>query len=300
MVTKLEKLYYNLLQQKLVSTSEIVMTTRHILGRDVPSSYVYTNYVRPLMRDEKLTRVRRELYIVSFPGRAAYNGPDGFTIISKVRKNGFLGYHDALDYYGSSYSVFFVTHLCVTQRDSFKPFKFKRRTYTPHIVKDATSEINVVRRGAVRVSSPERTFLDCLKNPVAAGGWEEILKSFIGFKAVDMDRLIRLLQDRDERAREVGRNAQSLIRRTGMILEMLQEESPFFENIDSYLDKLHDWIEGPPRYLIRPGTVEYRHGTPTYRYGGGSVLAKPWLLYIPKRFEIALRGRRGSFIPLYR
>jgi hypothetical protein len=201
-----------------------------------------------------------------------------------------LGFHDTLDFYGCSYSAFFVTRLCIKEEDRFRKFMFGNRSFEFHIVKDVTTEIIKSTYDGVKVwvSSKERTFLDCLERPKAAGGWEEIFKRFLMLDGVDVGKVSKLLKERE---------SQSLVRRVGMILEMLQEDSPFFENIDQHLGELEELVESLPRYLHPQGTIRYSHGTPGYQHG--AILAEPWRLYIPKRFEIAMRGRPGSFIPLY-
>ncbi len=291
-MTLIEQVYYNLLEQKLVSFEDIVETTERVLGREVKNKYAYRTYVYPLLRNKKLTRIRRGLYVASLPKKANWVIGSRLTIASKLSPSGFLGYMEALEYYGASHAHYFLTHLCVPKSEPFRKFSYRGYRFEPLRVRDIASEIvtGTLEGTAVRVSSRERTFLDCLAHPERSAGWEDTYKSLWGLRGVDFQRLCQLLVERDGVARENGRDAQTLIRRTGLILEMLEADSPYFKDAGTCIDRILDLVEGHSRYIMPRSKGFYIHG---------QHYVSSWNLIIPKHFEILLRGPRHSFTPLY-
>lgn len=100
-----------------------------------------------------------------------------------------------------------------------------------------------------------------------AGGWEECLKSLQVLKGLDFNKILGYL---DSYGNEL------LARKTGLVLELLRDNSVFYEHLsESVLKKLHGKIGERPRYLTRERPV---------------VLNEKWRLYVPPKFEENLRG----------
>jgi len=119
----------------------------------------------------------------------------------------------------------------------------------------------------LRVSSKERTFIECVDRIRYAGGWEECIKSLENLRGIDIEKLINLTLQQKKRG---------LRRRIGFILDLLRKRSPFYEHIsDASLSKMEIEIRGSPQYLV---------------LGRKGSLNRKWNLYIPEAFEEQLRG----------
>lgn len=270
MQTKTERLYSTLLAQKVVSFDEIVETAQGILGKDVDRRYVYRKYVDRLVDKGKLHRVRRGVYVVLSPiEEIEEHVVDKLLIASKIRDRYFLGFHTALKFYGCSYSHYNEVYICIREGDRFDPFEFQRVKFRPVFVKDLDTgvEEKMYEKNILRVSSKERTFIDCIDRVDYAGGWEESLKSLVGLGGLDFKKILHLVLEYEK---------EILYRRVGYILELLKEYSQFYEHLDeSFLDELEKHVTDRPRYLIQ---------------GKSGSLNQRWNLYVPDDFEEILRG----------
>lgn len=270
MVTKTEELYSALLSMKVVSFDDIVEKTRSII-RAVPSRrYIYRKYVDRLIKKRKLQRIRKGLYIVLSPiEEPEIHVVDKLLIASKIRNEYYLGFHTALEYYGCAHSHHNEAYICVKMKHRFDPFQYKRFRFRPVFVEDTDLEVEEKRyqESILRISSKEKTFLECIDRVQYAGGWEECLKSLEGLGGLDFEKLLNLLHKYE---RDI------LFRRVGYILELLKKRSPFYEHLNEHLlNEIEKQITGPPRYLIS---------------GEKGPLNKRWNLYIPRDFEEVLKG----------
>lgn len=267
---KTEELYINLLPMKIVSFEDTVQSASKIVTTSANRSYIYRKYVKRLVENGKLQPIRKGLYAVLNPlEKPEKHETDKLLIASKIRKNYYIGYHTALEYYGSAYSTFNEAYVCVQAKDRFDPFKYGRFTFKPVFTKDTTSNIVEKPHGNsfLRISSKERTFIECIDRVQYAGGWEECIKSLAELRGIDFEKLATLT---------VNQKKQILLREVGYILELLKNTSPFYEHINNnLLDKLEKQVKGPPQYLERKEPGE---------------LNKRWRLYLTEDFGEKLKG----------
>lgn len=269
MASKTEKLYLGLLPLRVVTSDEIIGVARRIVGLKDPS-YLYKRYVKRLVDEGKLRQIRRGLYAVLQPlEKPDKHVPDKFLVASKIRDGYYLGYHTALEFHGSAYSMYNEVYVCVRDEDRFDPFQYRGLRFRPVFVKDV--DLGVVEKKylgqRVRVSGKERTFLDSLDRVEYAGGWEECLKSLQSVKGLDFNKIQSTLNSYDN---------ELLIRKTGLVLELLRDNSVFYEHLsDGVLKNLHEKIGDRPRYLTRERPI---------------VLNEKWRLYVPEKFEDNLKG----------
>jgi predicted transcriptional regulator of viral defense system len=270
MVKKTEALYNALLPLKIVSFDDVVQEASSIIEGSANRKYIYRKYVKRLIETGKFQTIRKGLYMVLSPLETPEKyEPDKLLIASKIRKKYYLGFHTALEYYGCAYSAFNEAYICVQPKDRFDSFQYKRFTFKPVFVKDTASQIveKPYRHSLLRVSSKERTFIECIDRVQYAGGWEECIKSLESLSGINIEKLVSLT---------LSQKRKTLPRRIGYVLELLRNRSPFYEHADdNMLDKIKATIMGPPQYLIR---------------GRKSRLNKRWNLYIPEDFEEKLRG----------
>lgn len=163
---------------------------------------------------------------------------DKLLIASKIRDEYYLGFHTALEYYGCAHSLYNEAYICVKVRDRFDPFQYGRFSFRPVFVEDTDIEVEDKRyQGRIlRVSSKERTFLDCLDRVQYAGGWEECLKRLEGLRDLNFQKVINLVLKREK---------DILLRRAGYVLELLKKHSPFYEHLnDHLLNRIAERVSG--------------------------------------------------------
>jgi predicted transcriptional regulator of viral defense system len=266
---KTEALYTLLLPMRIVSFDDIVQSTSKIAAASANRRYIYRKYVTRLIEKGKLKPIRKGLYAVLSPlEQPEKHETDKLLIASKIRKDYYLGYHTALEYYGSAYSPFHEAYVCVNPKDRFDQFHYARFTFTPVFTQDTGSHISEKPYGpsSIRVSSKERTFIECLDRVAYAGGWEECIKSLAELGGIDFAKLITLT---------LHRKKQILLREVGYFLEYFRSTSPFYEHVrQDRLETLSTRVQGSPQYLIRgePGDLHAR-----------------WRLYIPEDLEEQLK-----------
>ncbi|HLE74640.1 MAG TPA: type IV toxin-antitoxin system AbiEi family antitoxin [Candidatus Bathyarchaeia archaeon] len=270
MVTKTEALYKALLPMRIVSFDNIVEKASDIIEADQSRRYIYRKYVDRLIKMGKLQPIRKELYAVLSPFETPEKHEvDKLLIASKIRQKYYLGFHTALEYYGCASSLLNEAYICVQAKDRFDPFQYKRLNFKPVFVTDITSEIveKPYHQTILKVSSKERTFIECIDRIRYAGGWEESIKSLEGLGGLSFEKLLHLT---------LKQGRESLNRRVGYVLELLKNRSPFYEHLnEKLLNKIAEKTNRSPQYLI---------------CGKKGPLNKRWNLYIPEDFEEKLRG----------
>lgn len=270
MTKKIEILYSSLLPLKVVTFNEIVEQATKIIDGSASRKYIYDKYVSRLIKTGRIEAIRKGLFLVVSPTEQEKKYElDKLLIASKIRKEYYLGFHTALEYYGSAYSAFNEAYVCTKKRNSFAPFKYRRFTFKQVAVKDTTSHVfeRPYGRNVLKVSSKERTFIECVDRPQYVGGWEECIKSLENLSGIDAEQLISLT---------LKQEGKSLPSRVGYVLELLKNNSPFYEHInDSMLNEIETKIRDPPQYLIS---------------GQKSTLNRRWNLCIPEGFDEKLRG----------
>lgn len=271
MVTKTETLYNALLSIKVVSFDDIVGKAAGIIEATPDRKYIYRKYVNRLVKSGKLQRIRKGLYVVLSPleEQEGYVA-DKLLIASKIRNKYYLGFHTALEYYGCASSFYNEAYVCVKAKDRFNPFQYKRFSFRPVFVEGITLRVEEknYHGNTIKVSSKERTFIECIDRIQYAGGWEECIKSLEGLRTLNIEKLVNQLLHKYKK--------DILLRRVGYILELLKERSPFYEHVnDHLLNEIEKQITGPPQYLT---------------YGKKGTLNRRWKLYIPDGFEEKMRS----------
>ncbi len=144
-----------------------------------------TSLLRHHLRAGNIKRVSREVF-AAVPAHlpAERMVVDRFTAASKLRPDGVLGYHSALELHGIAYSEFNEVQLISTGRTELVdlPFGACRFINPPKALAEEGRgddlTMTMDRQGvAIRVTAVERTVVDVLHRPDLVGGVEEVLKS---------------------------------------------------------------------------------------------------------------------------
>jgi predicted transcriptional regulator of viral defense system len=263
-----DELYPQLAQARVVTLQDVTQITEKLLGRPLNAGYVYRKYVYSLQRRGYIHRIRRNLYVVKQPGQTQPTA-DRYLIASKLRGNYYLGYHTALEFHGTAYSLWNTVYVCVHPRDRFDEFSHLNQTFRPVLVEDTETDIETRSHldHTVRVCGKERLFIECLDHPEYAGGWEESLKSLQSLPGLDFNHLTELT---------LKKNKQVLTRKVGWVLEKLRDESVYYQHLtDEPISRLTAHLIPQNMYLQR---------------GAPGELNQKWQLYIPPRVEEATRG----------
>ncbi len=148
--------------------------------------------------------------------------PDRLLVASRIRADGVLAFHTALELHGLAYSESAETQLLSKGR----PGELKTSVGTvrfvaqPMALRRSAAELDgtviIDRRGLdMRVTTVERTLVDCVERPDLAGGIEELSNSLQMVRAFDVRALADLA---------IARENQSLVGILGCWLESRRED----------------------------------------------------------------------------
>lgn len=200
-----------------------------------------------------ISRIRRGYYTVTsiLKSRSVINDP--FLIASRVTQDAVLAYHSALAFYGLAYSLssdfYFFSYKFI------QPFEFMQATY--HCVahpkallpKKIMLETKIHDRQGldIKVTTIERSFVDCLNKPQFSGGWEEIWRAGEMLNFLDIDRMINYV---------LLLNNATTTAKTGFFLEQHQEQ---FNVNTTQLKLLEKNIPKSKHYMARDISKEYKY-----------------------------------------
>ena len=266
-MTIAEEVYKFVIQKEIVTSEELTHFSQEQIGKDY--KYIYKKYLFPFLKEGRIKRVQKGMY-------AAVNiyidedlPADRYLIATKVRPEYYLGYHSALELHGCAYSAFNTMFISTTRSNSFRPFSFENVKYQPVRQKDVDTEVITIkyRKKEIRISSPSRTFVECINRLDLVGGIEECLKSLDGLQGVDISGVTKVLNQYHNNR---------LMRSVGFFLEKMSDHSPFYGHIDNRVLKVfEDGIGKAPMYFDQGVASEYN---------------KRWNLYIPKELDGLMRG----------
>jgi predicted transcriptional regulator of viral defense system len=270
-----ERLYGEVLRRQVITLDEIVDFIQQSHPHLKPK-VINDVYVANLVKQGKMLRIRRGLYL----GIPLYRKNDlvpqfdKFLIIAKFRKGqGIVTYHGALELYGCAYNAF--SEMLIGVRSYFHPFNVGTISYKPTSL--PIPELGIVRHqltkeDTVRVTSRERTFIDCLNHVDYVGGWEECLKSLESLGGIKYSNLLTLLKSIPHK--------QLLLRRIGFFLEILRDRSIYYEALPAQtLNVIEKYLSPSKLYIDRTLRLEENEFIPR------------WKLFVPSGFiEQNLRG----------
>ncbi len=174
------------------------------------------DFLDHLSRKKWLLKIRRGVYAV-VPLEAGEKGADSYTLHSLVigsllTETYYIGYWSALNYHGmieqTPPSVYIATPRPRNSR-TLLDTHFVFVTVRPH--KMFGIEETEIEGRTVKISSPEKTVVDCLDHPEHCGGTEEVAKAiYFSMKSLDPKKVA-------EFAKMIGNSA--VLKRLGYISE---------------------------------------------------------------------------------
>ena len=242
-------------------------------GRPANSAGV-TSLLKHHLKAGNIKRLSREVF-AAVPAHLSAERltVDRFLAASKLRPDGMLGYHSALELHGAAFCEFNEVQLVSRGRPGLADLLFGpcRFVNPPKALLDAgrTDYLTVAmdRLGvSLRVTAIERTAVDVLHRPDIAGGAEEVLQSLDLVRYLDPEKVadyVELLGIR------------SLASLAGWWLERRQSALGVPE---SALGRLR---------ALRPRSKHYALGAKP----GDALLIKPWRVLLPSQaVEESLEG----------
>jgi predicted transcriptional regulator of viral defense system len=167
-----------------------------------------TSLLRHHLRAGNIKRVSREVF-AAVPAHLAAERMviDRFAAASKLRSDGVLGFHSALELHGIAYSEFNEVQLISAGRTECVDLRFGAcRFVTPPKALAGAGKADYLtltmdRQGvAVRVTAIERTIVDVLHRSDIAGGVEEVLKSLDLVRYLDPAKVADYIELLDNRS----------------------------------------------------------------------------------------------------
>lgn len=177
--------YLQKIQQKRIFKKDdiVAMTDNVRTAESVLSSYQKLNLI---------CKIRRNMYCIN---NLATGLPDvsKYEIASAISLNSCVAYHTAMEYYGLVHQLWSEVHVLTDIK--FTPFEFDRLTYAPHLNKYKIGIIEPRFERGVRVTSLERTVIDCISRIDLAGGYEELLHCFESLMQLNETQLVSILNE---------------------------------------------------------------------------------------------------------
>lgn len=200
---------------------------KHELISEFKSEKQLDNWLANKVRSKKIKKVRNGLYARVDETGYAYSSK--FEIASKISNDSYPAYHSAIEYHGIANQVFNSLIVCSSSR--FRDFEFEGIDYISEVNKNRVGVIDVATSG-VRVTTLERTIIDCIDDIDLAGGIEELLNALSQIRFVDEEKLLTALSSYDKVI---------LYQKAGYMLEQFKEElhlsDHFFQICESKLTK---------------------------------------------------------------
>lgn len=225
-----------------------------------PGHSAYNLLIRAV-RQGLAVRVMRGVY-VSRAGRYSKEEPDPYLVAAATSPEAVMVYHSALELHGLAHSPSRRVQFTATRATpgfTYGEFEFRRydlpRTMS---ASNAMNSTTLVGRpgGIVRVTTRERTLVDCVNRMDLSGGLEEVARSLAALPYVDATRVLAYL-------RELA--SPTAVARTGWLLEQRARE--WYVSEDA-LAEMRTMLGKGPYYLSRSNEA--------------GTWVPSWRLYLPQ------------------
>jgi predicted transcriptional regulator of viral defense system len=208
-----------------------------------------------LMRYQKLgyvSKVRRGLYCVN---NLASRMPEAnkYQVASAITPTSYVAYHAAMEYHGLAHQVFY--EVAVGGEQAFNAFTFDGNHFAFHLSR--TQQIGIdtsIADSHVRITSVERTIIDCIDRIDLCGGWEELTNCLMSVQYLREEMLLTILQTYNKIA---------LYKKVGFLLEQLH-----LPVSKTFIDTCKQYAKESVTYLTSDGASDAYNAS--------------WCLYVPK------------------
>jgi len=208
---------------------------KKILGSSDASVW---NVIYRLKKKRRIEEIERGKYLL-IPAKAGYEGlwsEVPFLILPNILNEYYVGFYSALNYWGMTEQVPRVVFVATTKRrrdleygpNLFKFVKMSKKRFFGF-------EEGEIAGSKFKISSREKTVLDCLMYPKYCGGIDEVVKGiWEAKKELNFDKLL-------EYAKKLGVSV--VTRRLGYLLEVLSIKKEVADRIASSKFKGFMWFD---------------------------------------------------------
>lgn len=221
----------------------------------------YSNWISNKLKRGTYVKIRNNLYALIDPSTNDIYSTR-FEIASNITNTSFICYHSALEYYGIANQVF--NGVTVGTLTKFNNFIFNDIEFNYKLIKNVDF-VNDVVREEIKVTSLERTIIDCIDDITLSGGIEEVLNALEQIKYLNEGKLLEILRIY---------NKMFLYQKVGYLFEIynfqLKLSNSFF-----YTCKTH--LTNKVNYFLKD---EYND----------LILNKNWNLFVPQNIRSRING----------
>ena len=199
---------------------------------------------------EHIVRIRRGYYAVKTQGAIV---DDSILIAGRIAPDAIIAYHSALSFHALAYSMYVLSY-CFSHAP-VQPFQFLQSRYQcishprplqPNQIALETKSYD--RQGLdIRVTTVERTLVDCLDKPKFAGGWEEIWRAGDMINILDVERMINYV---------LCLGNATTVAKVGFFLEQFQRQ---FNVKEEHLKLLEEHKPKSKHYMGQRGEKDCRY-----------------------------------------
>lgn len=220
----------------------------------------YSNWLTKQLRAKRIVKVRNDLYV--HIDSSGYPLSTKFEIATKIASDAFVCYHSALEYYGVANQVFNLVTVGSNKR--FNEFSFDDIDYIRKPAKHSVQVNNIVTAG-VRITSLERTIIDCIDDVDSSGGIEELLNALEQIRVLDEKKLLETLN---------AYNSIVLYQKAGYVLEEFKEKLMLS---DAFFSECKSHLTNQVKYFLQDEYQDISYNS-------------TWKLMVPKNLKSRING----------
>ena len=177
---------YNSLEKKILKSS--LIKTEDILGVE---KRTLQNKMQSLVSNGKVVKIKNGLYAMVNPlDNDIY--ANKFEIATSMYEDAYIVYHTALEYYGLSNQIYNLVQVATKHIERKR--EFRGYTFEFHDLKTQKYVDDIYQNSLIRVTSIERTIVDCLNRIRMAGGIEEVSMAIRSITYIDEKKLLDVLE----------------------------------------------------------------------------------------------------------
>lgn len=192
--------------------------------------------IKRLMKEKLVAKIRNNLY-TCISGETGLPIANRFQVACSITPTAYISHHTAMEYYGITDQIFYEVY--VSSETSFRAFEFDGYTFRYITSRGNEGIYTPVFSGGIRVTNPERTLIDCIKDMDKISGMEEVIQDISCMKRLQEKRLLSYL----ERI-----NNKFLYQKTGYLLSDCKEQCGLSED---FFKECRNKIGKSKRYLSR-------------------------------------------------
>lgn len=192
--------------------------------------------IKRLMKENMVAKIRNNMY-TCISGETEQPVANRFQIACNITPTAYISHHTAMEYYGITDQVFYEVY--VSSDTSFRDFEFDGYTYHYMVSKGNEGIATPAFSGGIRVTTPERTIIDSIKDMDKIAGMEEVIQDISCMKKLQEKRLLNYLEHISN---------QFLYQKTGFLLSERKEQLGLS---DDFFKECQRKIGKSKRYLSR-------------------------------------------------